>query len=352
MLTSDPLPRVFVYILHSRKLVARAPNVERLRLAFEQTRFLDVVNHVEVVDTYEANEITNQNVREFVHLSNSGLATPFDALVGNLHVQQVSNSLKHYHALRRFVEQASSSKDVVLIVEDDVLFNDEAAKSVAFTLKRAPNSWTTIFLGLPCSVKAPPPGTDPGNVIFERLQTVFKVLPCCDSYLMTLDAAKSLLTPVGGDTGFLPIRFATNVHLSWRLQGCGILSDCHIACPNVFVDGSKLGVYTSSLVVNNRLSWNPQYVDLEAKIRRPLTPQYTDEVKADINKALDEIHFQMHPDIMFLKAIFQVRCGNYEEACKNMEKAYDLYQQNGCIINKGSEFLNAYCDVFRFLQKM
>lgn len=336
-------PRLHVCILHSERLTARAPNVAKLRAAFEGAPWLDAT--VEVITAHEPPTFSSTNIQRFVNISAAGLAEPYDKLAAPFHVHHLSNALKHHAALASAA--AHPDADALLVLEDDALFSDNMSAMLATTLRAAPADWEAVFLGLPSTLKPAASGAPQ----FEPLAAVFKIVPGCDSYLLRPAVAARLAA------AFLPVRFVTHVHLSWLLSAAagaptavaaGAPVRAYVTTPNLFVDGTKLGVYISAIEVNNRLLWNAQYMALEGRVRRQET--LTDADREAIAKALGEAHFQAHPDVVYLRGLFEMRCGRHAAARELFEQALRVLEAEGSVLNRGSELLANYCELYRHLQ--
>ena len=203
----------------------------------------------------------------------------FRPLVRNMHIRQLSNTLKHAAALKAVAKDSMGGEDddgkgkgnnkgkgktgahrFSLVVEDDALFGQNIASTLRGACTLAPQDAGIVFLGLPSPVSAP---TQEGVSVFDDAVERFQVLPACDSYLVTPAAAAALSEHMH------PVRFPTNVQLTYAIRRAGIRA--YLAVPNVFVDGSKLGVFACSLDPNNKLVWNQSFCKLDALVRSPQT---------------------------------------------------------------------------------
>jgi GR25 family glycosyltransferase involved in LPS biosynthesis len=298
----------------------------------------------DVVTAHDPAAITKEKIQEVALISPEGLKEPFDRLVGTMNVRQLSNAMKHHEALCTISTRALSDT-ANLIIEDDVLYNEDLLeKSIVAALARAPNAWDLLFLGLP----AQDDDSETSELRYSATASVFKCLPACDSYLVTTAAAARL------SKAYLPIRFPTNIHLSWLLlhednARCPT-SNTYVISPSVFIDGSKYGSCTSSINANNRLAWNPAYIRLFTLVRGKASDTYTKETEELIDRTYEAMTFKSHPDAQYLYAISLIKRAQYEKAGELMASALETYEKNNCNVNRSSEFLNAYCDLHRYLQ--
>lgn len=242
----------------------------------------------------------------------------FNRYIKTLHVRNVSNARKHQIALAK----AAAAGGPSLIVEDDIVSGENFVKVLKTCLDDA--SWGLLMLGLP--------GREPG---IHPLADLHNVLPSCDSYLVTPETARKL------SEGFFPVRFVTNVHLSYLFEVLEITP--YMCAPNVFVDGSKYGVYASAVSPNNPLFLNKSYVEA----RNIITDDARWALEGD--KVLDimlSTPFKNHPDFVHLRALYEKKKNGARAAELVFSTALKLYEDNNCIINNESEFLRNYIAIY------
>lgn len=359
-----PIP-VPVFVVHSQRLVGREQGIRRVKSVLESSPA--IATGLEVVCDTEAESLNSaQKVRAVADVSPVNIPEPFAKFSGTMHVNQLSNALNHYAALHRAVtvlEKNGNENAYALVLEDDVLYNEETVSECLYRTLTALTALTAstdgkpsgsrpdiVFLGLPSTIRLPP--DEDGSTTTPRFQStteVFKILPSCDSYLVNKGAAATLCAE------FLPVRFPTNVHLSYLITTLRLRAE--VVSPNIFLDGSKLGAFTSSLNANNRLSWNPAYNKMFTLMHQHASSSAAEQTERDviIENAVEEVykgmHFKNHPDVLFLYATMHIRRGRPQQAMQFMHEAYKTYVVNGCLLNRGSDFLNTYCDLFAQVQE-
>ncbi len=313
-----------VCVVHVKAFSHRKAMCEKLRELLQKSSKL-AVSSFKYIDDMDPGEalpevpITLQPVAQ-------GPGEPFNALLRPLKLAQVTNVLKHMHALQ--VAANAPDEDVTLVVEDDVAFRDTVVDDLATAItvfRGKGGKGGVMFLG------TPPTTTTAGAQPFSQ---VYKLAPCCDSYLVDRTTAARLLKEM------VPIRFPTNAQLSYALACAGI--EANIAVPNVFVDGSKLGLYLSSVDANSKMVFN------EAFVR---AAQSWDSPNFD-PAILESIEPKWHPELLHLRAQYEAKKGNYNEASALYEQAVSLYDAHGGIIDNSSELLRNFMRLFRHLQKL
>lgn len=262
--------------------------------------------------------------------------------VRTMHVNQLSCALKHAAALSRVASSAASKGGYHVVLEDDCLFTDGLCEQLQRALQRVPTDYDIVFLGLPTpnaiadDLKAP----DAPAVVFDELAKTFPTLPSCEAYLVNPYAAMRMAS------AFAPIRLPANLQLTLALRRGSLKA--YLAAPNLFVDGSKLGVYVSQQEPNNRLAWNEQFVKLEALVNGPLPS--TPEALQAAQEFVDKLQFRTHPDILRLLGRLQVRLQNYKEAEVIFSQVFSILSGEKCVMNQQSQFLRDYMSLHKHLQ--
>ena len=255
-----------------------------------------------------------------------------------MHIRALSNAMKHYQALLDVASTFAGSEEDEsvkwsLVVEDDAVFNpDKLKEGIERTITSAPSDAEIIFLGFPSRRK--PPTTDESTSEFDDVNEVVatQVLPSCESYLISSKAIERIAD------AYLPIRFPTNIQLTWLIRNKKIRA--YSSVPNIFVDGSKLGSFTSSLDPNNQLVWNHAYCVLATHLRGGALSEFKtlwDEQPES---------FKFHPDALVLYADWQVASKLLKDAENTFAKALETYDANKCIVGNSSDFLKRYLKIF------
>lgn len=346
---SAKLPVLRVHVLHAATIKpiaeARAPMLRTLEERLAE-RF-DV--NLNLVTDFDPSLIKPEELKDTFNLSLPD-DTPdpelYKTLVGNLHARQASNLLKHLAALRAIADAPAGETGHQLVLEDDIVFNADVAERLERVLALATAARAGIvMLGLPSAAPAQDDkDKKEGDKPMPRLDDVaetFRVLPACDSYLVTPKAARELIK------AFVPCRFIANVQLTYAASRAGL--KLRSAVPNVFVDGTKVGVYVSALTPNNRLFLNEDYNKLMAILRRE---GFKDEDYAEATALYTESRYRGHPDMAVLIAALEAKAGRYPRALELMGQIFEVYRKNDTLLGAESEFLRSYIALHRFVADM
>jgi hypothetical protein len=322
-----PNTHLHVFVITSEATRVRRKHAEEIVAELDKT-VPAVCQFITEYDTHEEpgqRGIDGFDVADCVKIER--LTEPYEHLnphVKTLHARNVSNARKHLEALRR----AALLDGPSLVLEDDVIQGSDMGGVVQNVLRNSPEGWGVVMLGLP--------GREAG---VKPLAAAFPVLPLCDSYAVTPAAARRLAA------AFLPLRFPTNVQLSYVFQLAGV--SAYMSTPNAFVDGSKYGVYASTVSANNPLLLNRQYVEARAILR---DDRRWAEEGASVLEIISKNPFKNHPDFVHLRALYERRMGGTKSSELVFSTALKLYEENNCHLTNESEFLRDYISIFRDLQ--
>lgn len=330
------MKRINVFFIHAQWLKDREKVISEFNRIFGKYNFKDIRGtKVRVITDHDPNNIGADIISKSVSYAplQDELAV-YNGFLKNLHVFQLSNALKHYKALEEIVNNTDEG-DINIILEDDVLYEDKMCMNLEKIINDLPEVYDIVFLGLPSNV-------DPkkrNEVKFQPYREMFKVLPYSDSYILSKAGAKKLYD------NYLPIKFVTNVQLSYTLDK--IKMEGLIAIPNIFMDGSKFGMFLSVLNPNNNLMFNNDYMKIRMALNEELTPQS----KEMLEKTFKESPIRVHPDFQHLQALYLTKIQKYDEAQKVFEDALKVFQGNNCILNHESQFLKDYLSIYKYMQK-
>lgn len=280
---------------------------------------LRISHDVSVNTVVEHDEVAPEQMREKVVIEkiNNPL---FDSQIRALAPRHVSNALKHHEALQR-IATGTRVGAIPVVIEDDPVFDEETvAQELEDSILKAPSSWQAIMLGLP--------GRGAGH---QPMKEVYRALPLCNAYAIRPGMAAKLAG------AFLPVRYTTNVHLSYLFEAFD--AEVLLRSPGVITDGSKEGTVVSRITAANELSFDPAY----ATARRALDEGNL-EAAAD---AISRVRHPEHPDNMHLRALLRSRRDGPESAKVLFREALEAYEREGAIVNNESRFLSDYIDLFR-----
>lgn len=320
-----------IYILHCKALKERDASISNIVAKIKSSSYSNVeIGQIFLIASNDPSDINVELIQKTIDYSTvkeQNLAL-YNQFIKNIHVNQLSNTLKHVDALRKIIETPNT--DLHLVIEDDMLFGDDLCSvldSVLTKIKAQP----IVFLGLPSN--------ESGDIEIKETKTQFNIIPLVDSYIINYDTAKLISDNV------FPIKFTTVFQLNYTLQKCGIQS--YQSSRNVFVNGSKYGMFVSSLNPNNSLVFNKDYVTLLEIVNRATNTADDSIVVAKMQR---ESPIAKSPDFMYLIAKFHIKEKNYKEAEQILSEAYNITLANNGIVNHESVMLKDFITLFKHLQ--
>lgn len=331
-MTSNTI-KLNIYIIHSPTFAAaRKKNcMQFLQELGKHPKCQHIQTVAKFVEVFEPVEITKQELKVATNLDKTGNAM-FDSVLKTLHIRNISNAFKHAQA---FKEIAITSDDdaVNMIIEDDILYGVNVFENLATVLESYPKNADFIFLGLPMANNAT-------NNTFIPFSDMYNIAPTCESYLISKAFACHL------SAHMLPIKFTTNVQLSFKMQD---RPNVYVTKPNLFIDGSKYGAFPSTVEVNNMLFMNPVYHKLQEIAKKEIV---TEEDELNFERLFKQSNVSGHPDMVFLLAIVKRKRGKITESKKMHDNVYANLKEHHGVFSNESEFLKSYIDLFRLTQSI
>lgn len=339
--------KINVFFIHAQWLKDRERVIGDFQKLITKYNFKDIkTTKIRVITECEPGDINGDLISKTVsydQIKDEDETVPaekklsfYNGLLRNLHVFQLSNSLKHYKALEE-ISKTSGENDINIILEDDILYEEKVCMLLEKIVLDIQSDYGMIFLGLPSNIEA----AKKKGVNYQNTSEVFRVLPYCDSYIISTASAKLLFE------NYLPIKYVNNVQLSYVLEKIKMPSK--LSLPNIFMDGSKYGLFLSVLNPNNTLLFNNDY--MKAKIMIDKGDFKIDE-KKELDKIFKESMIASNPDMMHLNALYNIKNNNFPIAEIIFENALKIYQSNNCILNHESQFLRDYIKLYKNIQKV
>jgi hypothetical protein len=234
-------------------------------------------------------------------------------------------------------EVTTGDQELHLVLEDDLLYEPKVCMLLDRLVAQLAGGHEIVFLGFPNNE---PIDSAAGNKItLKETKNVFRILPFIDSYFVTPATAGKLIAD------FFPIKFYTNIQMDYLIRKHSIRSQQCV--PNIFVDGTKYGMFLSTQVLNNELIFNRDYMIMKELCDKAALSA---EEKETVQQLITKSQLAEHPDFMFLVGKYHRCMKNAKQAQEIYQKAYDGYKRNGIHINNESLFLREYINLHALLQ--
>lgn len=316
-----------IFVIHTEALAIRKQRLDEL---FKHVRASTKYTfHVEYVMDHEPNKLDANFVKTVFSVNDKSVTDPqFQGLSVDLNLGQVSSALKHASA----IQKAALSSTPSIILEDDVLFQEDILVNLETVLDQFSDSGF-VFLGMPLQKQVE---TETKETMIIPGNDHYTVFPCCDSYIVSPQVAKTLSSCI------FPIKFSANIHLSYLLKSNNITP--YVLTKNIFVDGTKFGVYLCSMDSNTFLPFNMEFIRLIQLMRTPF--DNTDAIEEGLRTA----KFGNHPAILHIHALYLKEKKQYADAITILGNAVDILKQNNCIVNGSNPILRNYISLFQYVQ--
>ena len=326
---SDRKQIMDVYIIHDSSLGKRVANVNEIKEMLSKSIYVD---NIKIIDQFDAKDLTAQNIQNLIRVkkpeSIDEVEKKFEKFQKPITLANISNYLKHFNA----IEQVVRKNVPAIILEDDVIMAENCDK-----LLNDPEIFEhdVVMFGQPFASTPKSKFTKMAN-----FESDLVLLPSCESYYISTHAANKILK------NLLPIAYHTNIALSLNFNRADI--PVYKAFPNVFIDGSKVGKYTSSLNNNNTLLYHSNYNKLYRMVQS--SDDNFDESLFD--QEFEAAEYNECPDMLYLKGLARIKTNKLVEAKSVFDLAYEKYCEDGCTLNKSSSFMGNYINFFRVMQKV
>jgi hypothetical protein len=336
------MKRLNVYIVHASHLIDRRRVIDELRKTLAKYTFSNIkVGDITVIDKFDPSNLKAEDVQPKVNYTPLPADAPepqlYNGFIRVLHINNVSNALKHHEALRMISEVKTGEQELHLVLEDDLLYEPKVCLLLDRLVEQIANGHEIVFLGFPNNEPINPSSN---QISLKETKNVFRILPFIDSYFVTPATAGKLIAD------FFPIKFYTNIQMDYLIRKHGIRSQQCV--PNIFVDGTKYGMFLSTQVLNNELIFNRDYMIMKELCDKAVLSA---EEKETVQQLTTKSQLAEHPDFMFLVGKHHKCMKNAKKAQEIYQKVYDGYKRNGIHINNESLFLREYINLHSLLQE-
>ena len=315
-----------VYVIHDASLEMRKENVEHIKATMKP---IEQIKEIHVIDRFDHKNINTEEVKKVIRTSKPEIQTEtetlFEKFTQSISIKNISNYLKHIRAYESIVEADRPG----LIIEDDVIISDDIPNIIK---QLSATTHNIVFCGQPF-IEVPKETFIPIKNFNDMT-----LLPSCESYYVSPQTAAILLKHM------LPIVFTTNIAISLCINSNSLAA--HKMYPNAFIDGSKIGKFTSHINNNNILMFNKSYNELYQMIQ-------TQDGEIDLDKfnhIFTEAQYKESPDMMYLKGLAYLKANKMIEAKNIFDDVFQSFCDNKCDLNKTSSFMNNYMKFFCMLQ--
>jgi tetratricopeptide (TPR) repeat protein len=272
------------------------------------------------------------NYNSLINLTDEIEDEDFKKLQSKFNLAQLSNLLKHKNAYE-LIKKTNNTHN--LIIEDDVLLSDEYFENFNDFLKLLKNIQYDILFTCISN------NNQKAKKINIELSTIhFKVLPLKSSYFITPEMASKLYDYLN------VIRFTIKISLSKFIYDNKNDLQSYILNKHTFIEGSKIGFFSSVVNPSNFQIQNNHYMQLIEYYNK-----YDDD-NSNFEKALDHCnkYGKENPEILHLVGLLYYKRNDYNKAAEYIKNAVFQLKKKEGYIPQFNEILNNSINMFKFSQ--
>ena len=290
---------------------------------------INIIN--EPSDKYIENNIENYNKRVNIEKEND---EEFNNLIQKINIQQISNIEKHRNIYLE-ISKDNSNDTLHYILEDDILVSNDYINNIKDLFKNINNfnNWDILFTCISNN-------NENNDIKLLNLKDHYKILISKSSYFLNPKIALKLYNFLND------IKFTLKIALSKFIIVNNI--NAKILNKHTLLEGSKIGIFLSSLNNNNFLYQNNDYVKITNLLNVPII---TKEIADEAEKIYKNNQLNINnADFQHLLGIMFYKIGDYNQSKKYLIDAVLNIKKNEGLLNNHSEILNNCINMHQYDQ--
>jgi hypothetical protein len=325
-----------IYIITSEHLKLRfhhlSNQLEKLKLLLDNKGIK--YNFIQInKPNYKDIEPNIDKFKERIDLNKDDLIdNDFKGLISPLNINQLSNFEKHLKALELI---KNSNTKLNFIIEDDIIIIDEFVNNLLEFLSRITTlDYDIVFTSISINDNS-------NDYKFLKSVDYFKVLIAKSSYFISKECAEKLCEYMK------KIRFTYKLNLSYFIYENKETIKSYIFNKNIFFEGSKIGVFTTSVNNNNFLYQNGEYVKLTQLVGNS---EYLDDKTVKIAEDIYNNSGKNNPDFQHTLSLIYYKNKNFIKAKEILIEAVNNIKKNEGLLTQQNETLNNCINMHQFEQ--
>lgn len=262
----------------------------------------------------------------------------FDDHISNFNIQMISNFQKHKEAWKRIYsqEENNDSESYYLVMEDDTfIINDSIKyfKNLLDIINTKSFKWNMIFLGVPM----PSDYSNDNNFNLININDNIKILPSKEAYFITQRTARRIYDSLDYYT------FILRVQLSYLFYTNKNEYNIYYTNKRITIDGSKVGVFPSSIHETNHLIYNNEYMNLYSYYFKE--PDEILKNYQEIFKIYKQVESLNNLDINVLFSKILIKINKLSEAKIILNNTFLNAKESNALLNSRSDIINMIIDI-------
>lgn len=249
-----------------------------------------------------------------------------------LNPNQISNIEKQRNALLKVTE-----KEYNLIIEDDVIISKDYIDNIELLIKNI-----NILDNIDILITSDFIYNENKNVELISFKEYDKILLSKSSYFINKKTADKLIQ--GTDV----FKYDYKVFLTKFLKENNDNIDSKILNKCTFLEGSKVGIFGTSLKNKNFLSQNSQYIELAKLVNYNILDDKIIQNATNIYKSLENLE---NPEIDHMYGLLYYKSNDINNAKHYLNKAIYNIKKNNNYCSKSNEILNNAINIYKLDQE-
>jgi hypothetical protein len=249
-----------------------------------------------------------------------------------LNPNQISNIEKQRNALLKVKENEYN-----LIIEDDVIISKDYIDNIELLIKNI-----NILENLDILITSDFIYNENENIELLFFKEYDKILISKSSYFINKKTADKLFESTN------IFKYDYKVSLTKFLINNEDNMDSRILNKCTFLEGSKVGIFGTSLKNKNFLSQNSQYIELAKLVNLNIIDDNIIKNATDIYKLLENLE---NPEIDHLYALVHYKSNDINNTKKYLNKAIINMKKNNNYCSKSNEILNNAINIYKLDQE-
>ena len=330
-----------IYLVHTPALTKRLQymntTIDILKKLTDSLEFkTNIVTVKEPLKDYIEDNIESYNKKVKYEKDNSPTAdNQFNDAIQTLNVPQICNIEKH----RSIYNNIKTDDEIHFVIEDDVLLGEDYIENIKELFTNIKNNslgdWDILFTCVADVDKS-------AHISLKDSRQTFKMLLSKSSYFIKQDTAKKLYEYLDVYKYNLKTGISKFIWDNKNIKS-------YVLNKHTFIEGSKFGLFTSSVNNTNFLFQNSHFVEL-AKI--VANDNITDTMLKDAENLYKNINKLDNPDILHTMGVLYFKRNDIENAKKYMTDACNKLKENNGYVSKSSDILNNAINIYQYEQTM
>lgn len=323
-------------VIHTEELTTRQRYINSTidmiqKIVKENTKMIFKLNVIKTPDLgYIEKNIEIYNKRVNYDKEND---EEFNNQISNLNVAQISNIEKHREAYKL----VNNPNEYYMIIEDDSLIGEDYLNNIKQIFIKLDNNklidWDILFTCIATINN----NTEMG-LVDSREQ--YKFLLSKSSYFITPSMAKKLYNYLEIFKYSLKLGISNYIWTNKKIKS--VILNRHS-----FLEGSKIGLFPSSINNSNFLFQNSNFVKL-ARLTNNI--EITEDIIAEAENIYKDLKKLNSADVLHTMGVLYYKKNDYEHAKIYMLDAYNELIKNKGYISKGNELLNNVINIHQYEQ--